>query len=224
MNEIMALVPMKGHSERVPDKNIRDFNGKPLLYWVIAHLYQSEYISQVVVDTDSEIIAEKCRQYFREIVIIERPAALQGDFVSMNQIIEHDLTFLKGDEFYLQTHATNPLLTFKTINRAVKVFMSNLANGYDSLFSVNRIQTRCYNIQGQGINHNPNELLRTQDLAPIYEENSNLYLFSRDSFGNSGKRIGKRPYLFEMNRYEAIDIDNEEDFKFAEYLYNYWKD
>jgi len=121
---------------------------------------------------------------------------------------------------FLQTHCTNPLLSSKTIKDAIELYFDKLNDDYDSLFSVNRIQCRCYDINGEPINHEFGQLKRTQDLEPILEENSNLFIFSRDSFFNSNeRRIGLKPYLYETNKYESIDIDEENDFVVAEKLY-----
>lgn len=215
---IIALVPMKGHSERVPGKNMRLFCGRPLFHWVMMTLQSSKYISTIAIDTDSRVIAENALQYFDQVIIIDRPETIRGDSVPMNNIITHDLSQIEGEHF-LQTHSTNPLLTTATIDRAVEYHFQHLET-YDSLFSVTRHQARMYWQDGHPINHNPQELLRTQDLHPIYEENSNIYIFSRTSFARSGKkRIGLRPYMFEMDKLEAVDINEEQDFKLAEILY-----
>ena len=90
---------------------------------------------------------------------------------------------------------------------------------HDSLFSVTRLQTRLWNAEGEPINHDRNVLARTQDLPPVFEENSCLYLFTRESLERHGNRIGERPILFELPREEAWDIDEEVDFRVAEALY-----
>ena len=214
---VTALVPMKGHSERVPNKNLRSFCSKPLYHWTIISLQKSHYVKNIVVNTDSPEIAENIRQNFDRVKIIDRPDEIRGDFVSMNIIIAYDLSQLPG-EYFLQTHSTNPLLTTETIDRAIELYFRNLGT-YDSLFAVTRHNARFYWSDGRPINHNLQEMLRTQDLPPIFEENSNLYIFSKESFKQSdNRRIGLKPYLFEMNRLEAIDIDEEEDFLLAELL------
>jgi len=177
----------------------------------------SKYITNIIIDTDSQIISEDALRNFDRVSIIERPEVIRGDFVSMNSIIAYDISQIEG-EYFLQTHSTNPLLTTATINRAIERYFARL-DTYDSLFSVTRRQVRLYWQDGQPVNHNLKELLRTQDLQPIYEENSNIYIFSRASFNQSGKRrIGLRPQMFEMDRFEAVDIDDEQDFKLAELL------
>lgn len=216
---INALLPMKGNSERVKNKNMKDFNGFPLYHAIMKALLESSYINKIFINTDSDIIASDVKKNFGDdIVIIRRPLEIQGDFVSMNDIIAYDLTQCDG-EYFLQTHSTNPLLKTSTIDLAIRKFFDNL-DVYDSLFSVTKVQARFYDKNAKAINHNPEELLRTQDLESMYEENSNFYIFSKKSFNLAGKkRIGLKPQIFSMNKLEAIDIDEPEDFILAELLY-----
>ena len=215
MNRIIALLPMKGHSERVPNKNLKLFYGKPLYHSTMNQLLLTKTIGMIVVDTDSIAIKDDINKEFNDIIIIDRPKEIQGDLVSMNKIISHDLSIIKGEHF-LQTHSTNPLITAKTIDTAVNQYFFDLDN-YDSLFSVNELKTRLYDKNMQPINHNPRELIRTQDLEPLYEENSNFYIFSKSSFKNAkNERIGIIPNYFEINKFESIDIDNVDDFILAE--------
>ena len=216
---IQALLPMKGNSERVPNKNMRNFDGAPLYHAIMHSLLASKYIERVAINTDSQIIAEDAKQHFGDrVVIIDRPASIQGDFVSMNDIIAYDIEQLEGEHF-LQTHSTNPLLRTETIDKAIETYFAGL-DTYDSLFGVTKVQTRFYDKDANPVNHDPSELLRTQDLEPLYEENSNFYLFSKNAFKNAGnKRIGLKPQIFEVNKLEAVDIDEPEDFKLAELLH-----
>lgn len=216
--KITALLPMKGHSERVPNKNMRLFNGRPLYHCVAEVLESACNVSSFVINTDSLIIAEDALKHFSKVRIVERPSELCGDFVPMNDIICHDLSVSTG-EYFLQTHSTNPLLSVDTLDRAIEEYFAGIAS-HDSLFSVTRLRTRLYWQSGEPVNHNPQELLRTQDLPPVFEENSNLYLFSKESFAAAGnKRIGLKPKMFEINKLEAVDIDEEEDFRLAELLF-----
>lgn len=209
---------MKGHSERVPNKNIKAFASLPLYHHIVKAVSNCKYLKNIYIDTDSETIKNDILRSFPHVKIIDRPEFLHGDFVSMNKILEYDLSQIEGDIF-LQTHSTNPLLSTLTIDRAIECYLQNKQD-YDSLFSVTRWQTRFYWQNGEPVNHNPEELLRTQDLPPIYEENSNFYIFTKESFKNSGsKRIGLKPYLFEMDPLEAVDIDTEFNFKIAETIF-----
>ena len=217
MKKVNFLLPMKGHSERVPDKNLKLFNGKPLYHSIMQQLLKSKYLNKVYINTDSDRIAYDVKINFPDVEIIWRPEELIGDFVSMNRIIEHDMSCIEGD-FFLQTHSTNPLLKSTTIDSALDFFFSE-GHDYDSVFSVNKWQTRLYWENGSPINHNPEELLRTQDLSPVFEENSNFYIFTRDSFSKTKKRIGMNPHMYSMSLIEAVDIDTEFNFKMAEYIY-----
>ncbi len=209
---------MKGYSERVPSKNLRLLSGKPLYHHMMTTVLQSPYVDGVTVNTDSHKIAEDVMASFpSQTTIIERPPEIQGDFVSMNMIIEHDLSQVDGEHF-LQTHCTNPLIRIATLNRIVETYFKVIQEGYDSVFTVNRFQARFYDKDGNPVNHNPKEMLRTQDLPPLFKENSNLFIFSRKSFEASGSRIGKKPFMYEMSLLESVDIDTEEDFHLAEIL------
>lgn len=219
MKKFTALLPMKGHSERVPNKNIRDFSGKPLFYWVLDTLLECKSIDSIAIDTDSHKISQMAKSRGgSKVSIIQRPKNLMGDDVSMNKIIAHDLSVLDGDLFF-QTHATNPVLKPSTIDNATKKYFLRL-DKYDSVFSVTTHQTRLYSKDGKAINHNPSILIPTQDLDPIYEENSNFYIFSRSSFKSSGMRIGTTPQMYPMDKLEAIDIDTLDEFYIAESYIN----
>jgi len=216
-NKVVALMPMKGHSERVPNKNLRMLCGKPLYQWVVDALLETKEISKILIDTDSQEIIEDIKKAYvtPRVIAFRRQEFLLGDFVSMNAIINYDIS-LCDEKFFMQTHATNPLLTSKTIKEAIQLFFDNQKQN-DSVFAVNKIQSRLYDKNCNPINHNPKEMLRTQDLDPIYEENSNFYIFSKESFFKAQeRRIGLKPLLFGMSELESVDIDFEDDFILAE--------
>ena len=155
-------------------------------------------------------------RFFPDVRLIRRPEHLRSDDVPMNDILLHDTEQAQAD-FYLQTHSTNPLLKPETVSRAIQSLLTNYPN-YDSLFSVTRLQTRLYDRQGNAINHNPGELIQTQDLPPVYEENSCMYLFTRENLIKRRHRIGERPLMFEMDADEAWDIDEALDFEICDFL------
>ena len=214
---IAALVPMRHSSERVPGKNYRDFNGKPLYHWVIDSLLKCDKITSVIIDTDSPIILEDAAKHFPSVILLDRPENLRSGETPMNDVLMNSISQVDAD-FYLQTHSTNPLIAPKTVADAVDCFLENYPI-YDSLFGVTRLQTRLWDTLGRAINHNSNILLRTQDLPPIYEENSCIYIFTKKTLQEKHNRIGNRPYLFEMDAEEAQDIDVELDFRVAEFLF-----
>lgn len=212
--KIVALVPMRHHSQRVPGKNYRLLDNKPLYQHIIATLMQIPEVSEIVVDTDSPVIIEGLRKLFPAVKVIDRPPALQADDISMNTILLYDISQAPAD-FYLQTHSTNPLLRPATISRAINTMLSAYPDR-DSLFSVTRLQTRLYNANGEALNHDPAVLIQTQDLPPVYEENSCIYLFTEETIQKKGTRIGETPILFETTPEESWDIDTEADFKMVE--------
>lgn len=222
--KVTALLPMKGNSERVKGKNFKSFKGKPLFRWVLDNLLAVDEIDKVIINTDAKkLLEQKGLPNNNKIQIRDRRKEIQGDLVSMNIIIEDDLNNIESD-IYLMTHTTNPLLSKETLTNAIKLFKEHLLQEeYDSLFSVNRIQTRFYDHKGHPINHNPKELLRTQDLEPWYEENSNLYLFTKESFRKTKARIGLRPYMLVTPLLESTDIDTPEDWDLAETLVTHYE-
>ena len=215
--KIVALLPMKANSERVKGKNFKSLYNKPLFQWILDSLTSLPQISKVVINTDARDILAANQLFDSERVEIrDRKPEICGDFVSMNLVIADDIANVPAD-VYLMTHTTNPLLSDATIQKALQQFLDAWENGSaDSLFTVNRFQTRFYRQDGTAINHDPNNLIRTQDLEPWYEENSNLYIFTAESFAATGARIGKKPILFETPRLEAIDIDDQTDWNLAE--------
>jgi len=214
--KLAALVPMRHHSQRVPGKNYRPLAGKPLFQHILETLQAVPEIDTVIVDTDSEPVMDGVRRLFPNVKLIQRPEHLRADDVPMNDILLYDTAQVQAD-FYLQTHSTNPLLKAETISRGVKSFLTDYPK-YDSLFSVTRLQTRLYWQDGRAINHNPLELLQTQDLPPVYEENSCVYLFTRENLERKKHRIGDKPFMFEIDADEAWDIDEELDFEIADFL------
>jgi len=215
--KIVALVPMRHQSERVPRKNYRPFAGKPLYHYIITSLLKCQKISKVVIDTDSEFIINDAANVFPQVEIIERPPDLRDGNVPMNDILLNDVKQVQAD-FYLQTHSTNPLLSTESISDSIDRFLTRYPQ-YDSLFSVTKIQTRLWDELTRPINHNPAILLRTQDMPPVFEENSNMYLFTKKTLEARNNRIGERPMMYELSPEESWDIDEESDFRIAELLY-----
>lgn len=216
MIKLAALVPMRHHSQRVPGKNFRVLAGKPLFHHILSTLQEVQELDGIYVDTDSPVIAEGIEENFPAVHIIDRPEDLRVDDISMNRIIAYDMSVI-GADLYLQTHSTNPLLKAETISTAIKLFLKNRPK-FDSLFSVTRLQTRLYDDTGMAINHNPGELIQTQDLPPLYEENSCIYLFTEEGLKKNAHRIGNAPYLYEIPADQAWDIDTPLDFEIVDFL------
>ena len=213
---IVALLPMKANSVRVKGKNFRDFCGKPLFRWILDTLLAVEEIDQIVINTDARhILAENGLVDTDRITIRNRRDEICGDHVSMNLVLADDLVNVPYD-IYLMTHTTNPLLSVNTVRQAIAAFqLAKDAGTADSLFTVDRVQTRFYRVDCTPVNHDPENLIPTQELEPWFEENSNLYLFTAESFAITKARIGIRAMMFESPFFESIDIDTTEDWDFA---------
>ena len=214
--KIVAFVPMRHNSVRVTGKNYRMLAGKPLYHHIMDALLAVEEITDVVVDTDSPVVIEGLGKDYPQVKTLLRPENLRADDVPMNEILIHDTGQIQAD-YYLQTHSTNPLLKAETISRSIRGLLAK-SYMYDSLFSVTRVQKRYWDELGRPINHNASILLRTQDLPPIFEENSCIYIFTREILLRKRHRIGDRPMMFEIPAIEAQDIDDETEFNVTEML------
>lgn len=215
-SKIVALLPMKANSVRVKGKNFRDFCGKPLFRWILDTLLSIEEISTIIINTDArQILYENGLIDTNRIIIRDRHPDICGDHISMNRVIADDLSSCPAD-LYLMTHTTNPLMSASSIRSAMNEFVEAQSfKKADSLFTVNKLQTRLYRQDCSPVNHDPKNLIPTQNLEPWYEENSNLYIFTSESFERTGARIGQNPMMYESLAFESIDIDTPSDWDFA---------
>ncbi|MGY0313547.1 acylneuraminate cytidylyltransferase family protein [Alteromonas macleodii] len=219
--KVVALLPMKANSERVKGKNFRELAGKPLFRWILDELLSVEEIDMVVINTDARhILAENGLVETDRVLIRDRKEELCGDLVSMNLILADDINAVPADT-YIMTHTTNPLITAATIRTGLTEFQN--AKDKDSLFSVNKIQTRFYREDGSAVNHDPDNLIRTQDLEPWFEENSCLFYFTGESFAKTNARIGENPMMMVTPPLESLDIDEPHDWEMVASLAHYRK-
>lgn len=219
MPKTIAIVPMRHFSQRVPGKNYRPLGNQPLYFYIIKTLIDSR-VDRIIIDTDSEIIKKGIKDSWGnnpKIDVLTRPQELCLPEISMNKIILSILSRIwdeiDDDTIILQTHATNPFVRVESINRALVEFNESDS---DTLVSVNVFQSRLWNQNGLPVNHDPNNLIQTQDLKQLYEENSCLYIFKVTTIKTYGNRIGPKKYFFPMNQLESWDIDTEDDFNLAQ--------
>ena len=211
---MLAILPIRAGSQRIKNKNIRSVKNKPLFTYIVETLKKVNQIEKIIINTDYKIISDI---YLGDdkVVVMDRDEKLRGN-CNINLVIEQVIQSYSC-EYFIQTHATNPLLKSITISTAIDVF-NKKKNNYDSLFSVSKLQKRFWSENLEPINHNILDEPTTQNLEPIYEENSSIYIFSRSSFEMSNNRIGNRPFIFPISKVEAIDIDHEEDFQMVKKL------
>lgn len=213
MSRTVAVVPMRHHSERVPGKNYRPLAGIPLYHHVVRMLVSVPEIDLIVIDTDSNFIRKDCAENFPQLQVISRPEHLRDGSIAMNEVLLNTIDQVDAD-IVLQTHSTNPFLKADTVSAALKLFAAP-GREFDSVFSVTRLQARLWDAEARPVNHDPSVLLRTQDLAPLFIENSCFFIFTPELLRERGTRIGARPLMVEMAPLEAIDIDTQEDFALA---------
>lgn len=204
---------MRHNSERVPGKNYRALAGVPLYHHVIRALAAVPQIDAIVIDTDSEFIIEDCAEHFPGVRVLLRPDHLRDGSIAMNDVLLNTLSQIDAD-VVLQTHSTNPFLKPATISAALELF-ADPHQECDSIFSVTRLQARLWDEHTRPVNHDPSVLLRTQDLPPLFIENSCFFVFTPELLRTFGNRIGQHPLMVEMSPSEAIDIDTEDDFTLA---------
>lgn len=213
MKGVTAIVPMRHNSERVPGKNYRLLGKKPLYHHVVESLMSTPSVAAVLIDTDSEFILNDVAVNLPGVRTIVRPEHLRDGHTPMNTVLENTLSHCET-EVVLQTHSTNPFVQPRTFERAIGSYFEQ--DDCDSVFGVSRIQGRLWTEDLRPVNHDPAILARTQDLNPIYLENSCFYIFSKTSFASFENRLGARPRAIEVDAIEAVDIDEEMDFRLAE--------
>ena len=213
MTRTVAVVPMRHNSERVPGKNYRLLAGVPLYHHIVRTLTSVPEIDLIVIDTDSELIINDCAENFPHVQTLLRPEHLRDGTIAMNDVLLNTLDRVTAD-VVLQTHSTNPFLKAETISVALRLFGAP-DREFDSVFSVTRLQARLWDHETRPINHEPAVLLRTQDLAPLYIENSCFFILTPELLRERGTRVGAQPRMVELASLEALDIDTEEDFLLA---------
>lgn len=211
-----AILPIKFNSERVPGKNFRIFGNRPLYEHILQKIAEVERITKIIINTDAPISCFYPMIGNSKFEFSARPEYLMGETISMNSIIEYELQ-RTNDEFFFMTHTTNPLISSSTINAMLEAFTLNKGT-HDSVVSVTNFYGRFFDKSGEPLNHDPAELVRTQDLDPVLFENSCGYVFSNSSFRKTLSRIGDRPLFFTTPKLESIDIDDEDDWIIARAL------
>jgi CMP-N-acetylneuraminic acid synthetase len=209
---ITALVFMKGMSERLPGKNLRPLGGAPMYEWIIRALLSARRVKSITIGTEDAHIARQVRARFGErVTVVEHPPHLASE--TANALIAHHMT---TDAHYGQFHATSPLLSSATIDEAITQYLDDVDLGlHDSLVSVTEHHSWFWDVSGAPIGHDPAVLVRSQDTPPVYQDNSGIHLFSRNSFMRNGSRVGLAPRLYPISKVEAVDIDDAKDFEIA---------
>ena len=208
----VALIPIKMESKRIPQKNIKPFyDGTPLMSFIQRACLDSGVIDDVYIYCSDDTVIP---YLLPKVKLLKRPKYLDGDDINANDFIREFMKTADAD-IYVNAHTTSPFAKPSTIAELVE----KVACGeYDSAFCAESLRTFMWE-NGKPINFDPDHFPRTQDLPPIVAETSIAYVFKKETFNRFNRRLGEKPYIKEVGRIEAMDIDYPEDFEIANAIY-----
>lgn len=212
--KIVAIVPMKLNNRRLPQKNTKRFtNGKPLCSYILSTLLEIDKIDEVYVYCSNPEIKEFIPN---KVKFLQRSESLDKDTTSMTEVLTCFTKEVPAD-IYVMTHTTAPFISKESIQKGLE---SVVSGKYDSSFAAKKLQDFLW-MEGKPFNYTLDNIPRTQDLQPIYEETSGFYIYTRDVMTELHRRIGENPFIVEIGEIESIDIDEAEDFIIADAVYNH---
>ena len=216
MDKVVSFIPIKLNNQRLPGKNTMELEGIPLCKYIFNTVEQIDEINEKYVYCSDE----KIKQYIPEkLIFLKRDTYLDGFQVKGLEIIDRFVKNVDAD-IYVLTHVTQPFTKADSIRKA----LSNVLSGeYDSAFSAVKLQDYMW-MNGKPLNYDMKNIVRTQDLDPIYMETGAFFIFRKEVFTKLGQRIGNKPYIYEIDQFEAVDIDEAEDFEFAKAVAQYYKE
>lgn len=208
-----CFIPIKANSERVKGKNLRVLNGKPLYMYISEHVREADVFDDVYIDTNNQEIAEYANSMGFK--VIERLPELAQNTANGNDLLVYHYELKPNYDYYFQLFATAPYMQARTIRTCWEKLINS--NEYDSCFSATENHS-FYWLAGNPVNYRPGILPRSQDMLPVIEETTGLYGIARKSLEKYRCRIGRKPYIYVVSKFEAVDINTEEDWKVAEYV------
>jgi len=212
--KIIAVVPMKLNNRRLPQKNTKCFtNGKPLCYYILTTLLKLKDIEEVYVYCSNPDIKEFIPDGVK---YLKRSPLLDQDTTKMNEVLQNFAKDVPAD-IYVMTHTTAPFIKAESIEKGLNAVISG---EYDSSFAAKKLQDFLWK-DGKPFNYALDNIPRTQDLPPLYEETSGFYIYRSEVMTKLGRRIGDKPYIVEVEEIESVDIDEPEDFLIADSIYNH---
>lgn len=214
-----CFIPIKANSERVPGKNFRILNGKKLYEYIIEHTIEAACFDDIYIDTNSEEIKEYAMG--KNLKVIERLESLAQNTANGNDLLVYHCKLHPEYDYYFQLFATAPYLTSSSIQECFNGLISS--EEYDSCFTALK-NNSFYWLNNMPINYRPGILPRSQDMVPVVEETTGMYGIKKESLEKYQSRIGRNPYIHFVNKFEAVDINTEDDLLIAEYIgKQYWK-
>lgn len=213
-SRVVAVVPLKQRSQRFPGKNLAILGSKPLYEWILTSLTQVEEIDEIYIFSSSRIFEVPSESKSGKIRFKVRPESLDGDTVSINEVVRIFLQEIQAETIVL-AHATSPFLTPKTISTCIR---SVTAGSNDSALAAIELQKFAV-FKGNALNFDrTKDLPPLQSIEPIVIEQGGLYVFKREQFIAENRRVGTNPHFEFLNTFESVDIDTVEDFNLAKSL------
>lgn len=217
--KIVSFIPIKLNNQRLPGKNTMLLDDRPTCDYIFKTISNIDLINEKYVYCSNESIKPYIAPYEdKGLKFLKRDSYLDGYQIKGLEIIDRFVKDIDAD-IYVLTHVTQPFTKKESIENALKKVISGQ---YDSAFSAVVLQDYMW-MNGRPFNYDMKNIVRTQDLIPIYMETGAFFIFRKEVFTELGQRIGNTPYIYEIDSFEAVDIDTAEDFRFAEAVAAYLK-
>lgn len=221
--KILAVITARGGSKRLPNKNILDLDGKPLIVWSIDEANKSKYIDKIIVTTDSKEISEISKVAGAEVPFL-RPSLLASDNADTFSVLKHSIEFYKGlYDYVILLQPTSPLRTVFHIDSAIEL----LNEKTKAVVSVSEVDhsplwsnTLPENMSMKDFIRKSVKNIRSQDLPKYYRLNGAVYISEINYFYLEEGFLGPRSKAFLMSQLSSIDIDTELDFNMCEFIIN----
>lgn len=227
MKTVSVFLPTRKGSERVANKNTRDFCGftNGLLEIKLNQLLRTKLIHEIVLSSNDEAsleYGEKLSKKESRLKVIERPEILALSSTNLIDLVKY-VPSVCNMSHILWTHVTSPFVMPEDYDNAIKTYFHSLDENYDSLMSVKTIQNFLWSREKNDIINRLTDIKwpRTQDLMPLYEIDSAFFIASKNTYLSNQDRIGVKPFLMEQSGYKSFDVDWEDDFELAELIYKH---
>ncbi len=224
MRKILAIVPARGKSVNLKNKNIKLFCGKPLIYYTITNALKSKYIDKVIVSTDSKKIAKIALKYGAEVPFY-RPKKLSTNKAKIIDAFFFTIKKLRKNnniDHFISLAPTSPLTEVKDINRSIELYFKKKAKTLVSVVKNDKPIEWCLNkMKNNKITQFINKKLKTnrQENKELYIPNGSIYIFNYNYLKRNKKYLNDKTFCYVMPKIKSVDIDDELDFQIAEYLY-----
>lgn len=218
--KINCIIPAKGKSERIENKNLYEIGGKSLIFRACEKLLQCNNITQVYLDTESEEIINSVKSLFSKgLRLIKRPSCLSTNEIGANEMMIYGLHSIDDCDILLQTFCTSPLLKHETIDACIEKFVNEGIHKHDSFFTTVDVQEYFWKDE-KPVNFSIKKLPNSFELDKLSMETHGLYGINVESLLRHKTRIGENPMLIPISKLESLDINTKDDLEIVERLLN----